>query len=85
MIRNERIVWGALWRWGDPRDNGRSHLLNENCLPVLFRTRKAARDWIEIKYGYIKVRQDLRAKPHGWRMPIPVRVGVAPISKGDYK
>jgi hypothetical protein len=45
-------------------------------MPVLFSSRALAREWIEDHYGYIKQRRDLRAEPHRWRMPQPVRVTV---------
>jgi hypothetical protein len=73
----KRVLWGALWRSNSKLDGYCSHLLNEDCLPVLFRTRRAARDYIEKKYGYIKTRDDLRAQPHGWKMPIAVQVRVS--------
>lgn len=78
-----RIVWGALWRKTKTQFSGPSHLLNENCLPVLFRTRREARTYIEEKYGYIKTRTDLREYPHCWRLPIPVRVVVRPSTSAD--
>jgi hypothetical protein len=43
---------------------------------ALFKTRKDARKYIKAKYGYIASRPDLRREPHGWRMPIPVKVEV---------
>ena len=46
------------------------------CLPLLFRTRREARAWIEEKYGYIKTRKDLRSAPHHWRLPTAVLVTV---------
>ena len=67
-----RVLWGALWR-----DKERTYLLNdENCLPVLFLTRAKARAYIARNYGFIRHRRDLRAAPHHWRMPIPVRVEI---------
>lgn len=72
-----RVLWGALWRSNSRLSGYRANLLNEDCLPALFRTRRAARDYIEKKYGYIRSRPDLRTEPHGWRMPIPVRVRVS--------
>lgn len=44
--------------------------------PVLFHTRAAARAFIREKYGYIATRPDLRAEPHGWRVPRAIRVSV---------
>jgi len=57
-------------------DGVREHLLHENLLPILFKTRSKARQYASDKYGYIKTSPDLREEPHGWRMPIPVRVTV---------
>lgn len=42
----------------------------------LFNTRRQCRAWIEEAWGYLRTRPDLRAEPHGWRMPRPVRVSV---------
>lgn len=44
--------------------------------PLLFTTRSEARRYICERYGYIKTRPDLQAEPHGWKMPVPVRVAV---------
>ncbi len=54
-----------------------NHLLFDNCLPVLFRTRAEARAYINEKYGYIRDREDLRRPPHSWRVPVAVRVRVS--------
>lgn len=43
---------------------------------AIFDTRAEARQYIAETYGYIRDRPDLRAKPHGWKMPIPVKVRV---------
>jgi hypothetical protein len=55
--------------------------MREHCLPVLFRTRAEARRWIEANHGYIRRRPDLQREPHGWRMPIAVRVEVTTATK----
>lgn len=60
-------------------DGVRTHLIYKDRLPVLFRTRRAAREFIESDYGYIRERSYLKAEPHGWRMPIPVRVAIKAI------
>lgn len=44
--------------------------------PVLFRTRREAQLFIAKEYGYLRHRPDLRAEPHGWRMPKAVKVEV---------
>ena len=41
---------------------------------MLFKTRAEARAYIAERWGYIKRRPDLRAKPFEWRMPRAVRV-----------
>ncbi len=50
-----------------------------------FLTRKAAREWAEKHFGYIKGRKDLRIEPHCWRMPRPVRVKVTveEVARGE--
>jgi hypothetical protein len=55
---------------------GDTHIMWHECQPLLFRTKREARDYAEREYGYIKERQDLRMPPHNWRMPKPVRVDV---------
>lgn len=44
---------------------------------AVFRTRAEARKHIEEKFGYMRDRLDLKQAPHGWRMPIPVRIKVS--------
>jgi hypothetical protein len=58
-------------------------LLRENFVPVIFPTRREAREWIKAKYGYIAERPDLRAEPHGWRVPTAVRVDVLAKQNGE--
>ncbi len=73
------IRWGVLFRSDCKLDGKREHLMFENNLPALFVTRKQAREWITKNYGYIRTRPDLRAEPHGWKIPIPVRVKIEVI------
>jgi hypothetical protein len=70
------VRWGALWHSRNTLGGDFEHLLFENCSPVLFRTRREARKWIDDKYGYIRNRPDLKAEPHGWKIPTAVRVTV---------
>lgn len=81
--RNEDTVeplvrWSALWHSENRLDGVTEHLLYENLLPALFVTRRECRTWINARWGYIKTRPDLRAEPHGWRLPKPVRVTITP-------
>lgn len=63
--------WSVIWRSDCALDDGpREYLVGEGGELPLFRTRREAR------YGYIRTRPDLHAEPHGWKMPIPVRVTI---------
>ena len=44
---------------------------------LTFKTKRDAAAFIKDRYGYIAQRRDLRVEPHGWRMPIPVRVRIS--------
>lgn len=73
--------WGILWRSDNKLDGKQEHFLwdrypNRASVPLVFSTREQARAHIRIKYGYIKNRPDLQKEPHGWKMPIPVRVRI---------
>jgi hypothetical protein len=70
------IKWGVLWHERNRLDGYQEHLVHVGCLPVLFRTRREAREWIERTFSYIKHRPDLRGEPHGWRLPMAVRVKI---------
>jgi hypothetical protein len=65
------FAWGVLFRAGDV-----THLVKENCVPVLWPTRQLARNYIEQKYGYIKRRPDLHPAPHNWQVPVAVKVAI---------
>ena len=70
-------LWGVMWRSKNKRDGVREHLMwIHPKRPALFDTRREVREWIKREFGYIKDRPDLRKEPHGWRMPIPVRVKI---------
>ena len=77
-------LWGVLWISENKLDGVTRHLVLSCCkpvlfttrAPVLFTTRAQARRYIEENYGYIRKRPDLRREPHGWKMPVPVKVTV---------
>ncbi len=71
-------AWGALWNSHNNMDGLDNHLICRKGLPVIFKTRKAAKAWIDETHGYIRDRKDLRVEPHGWRMPTPVRITITP-------
>lgn len=72
-------IWGAEWYSRNRLDGVTRHLMfNDDGLPLLFRTRRECRAEIMKRWGYILTRPDLRAEPHGWRLPEAVRVTVEP-------
>lgn len=76
-VVNPIVRWGALWRSRNRVDGLRRYILCGNeLMPAMFRTRREAREWIEAHYGYIRKREDLKAEPHGWMLPTPVRLSI---------
>ena len=69
-------LWAAEWYSQDMLDGETRHIIYEDCLPKLSRTRRECREFIQEKYGYIALRPDLRKEPHGWRMPRAIKVKV---------
>lgn len=65
------IRWALKWQ-----DSERAFILWHDAKPLLFHTRREARQYADKTYGYIRERADLRSPPHNWRMPRPVRVEV---------
>ena len=76
--------WALLWREG-PRACPvlQEYFLFDVGRPLLFDTRREAREWATGNYGYIRSRPDLRAAPHFWRMPQAVRVTVTIRQEGE--
>ena len=71
------MLWGLLWRSKNKLNGITEHLIYRNCVPLIFRTRKQAREWADTHYGYIRNRPDLRREPHGWRLPKPVKIEIS--------
>lgn len=77
-------AWGVLMGSDNRLDGKREYLAGNlaNIPPVnLFNTRDGARDFIKRRYGYIAKRPDLRAEPHGWKIPKAVRVEIRVVKK----
>ena len=74
-------LWAGEWHSKNNLDGERRHILYENLLPALFRTRHECRAYIKDKYGYIAGRRDLRDEPHGWRMPQAVKVKLLTLAQ----
>jgi hypothetical protein len=73
------FFWAVQWRSKNKLDGESRHFCWEHADVRLYRTRREARMFIDQEYGYIRHRPDLRAEPHGWRMPRAVRVIVKEI------
>lgn len=71
--------WGLLWISENKIDGRTEHLLCENCIPVMFNTRREAREYRDKQFGYIRSSPDLRAEPHGWKLPRVCRVSVTVV------
>jgi hypothetical protein len=77
-----KTYWMPLWRSKNSLDGETQHLIFRDWQTaesgtdgvLAFRTRKACREYIRRVFGYIANRPDLKAEPHGWRMPQAVRV-----------
>jgi hypothetical protein len=75
--RETRTYWGVLWRAKNALDGEVRVLVYESerqLGPALFASRAAARRYRDKVYGYIRDRADLKAPPHGWKLPSVVRV-----------
>ena len=66
--------WGLLWHSRNRLDGLRESLCWEDRTLLMFHTRQEARSYATKQDGYIKTRKDLRQEPHGWRLPMPVRL-----------
>ena len=72
------IRW-AIW-WQQANDDA-GHFMADGGNYLLFKTKKAAKTYIRVKYDYIAYRPDLRKAPYFWRMPqaIKVKVGLEEV------
>ena len=65
-----------MWRSKNKKDGIRRHIIKSDG--VFYRKIDAAK-YIEREYGYIRDWKNLRREPHGWRMPLPVRVRIEAV------
>ena len=73
------MTWALQWRSRNRLDGETRFLLTDwrvSTVVKLFETRAQARAFAQVHYGYIKRSPDLRREPHGWRMPVAVKVKV---------
>ena len=80
-MSTKTVFWAALWHSENALNGVTEHLLYERCVPVLRQTRAEIRRYIRDYYGEISRRGDLRAEPHGWRVPRPVRVSISVVKE----
>ena len=70
--------WAILERSDNRLDGKREWLVGDGSgLPRMFLSRSACRAYIQNYFSYIRTRPDLRAEPHGWKMPQAVKVLVS--------
>ena len=75
--RGRGRMWAVKWRSDNYLDGATSYLIRDPVgIVKLFKTRYEARSYAQLKFGYIKLRPDLRAEPHGWKFPTTVTVKV---------
>ena len=74
---SDQLEWGVEWHSKSEVDGERRFIMWAFGHPLAFFTRKAAKDWIDENYGYIKKRPDLKGEPHGWRLPQPIRIRIS--------
>lgn len=71
----KRKLWAILWNSKNSLDGRQNYMMwDYGPTPLLFKTRREAREYRNEKWGYIRDRKDLRREPHGWRLPKIVRV-----------
>ena len=70
------MIWAIQWRSRNALDGLQQHIIYEDCLPALFLTRQKCRNYINVHWGYIRERPDLRHEPFGWMMPVPIKVKI---------
>lgn len=76
-LRFERYAWAVVCRSKNELDGARIWFDSTPDHPSkirMFDTRKAAREYITERYGHLRDRPDLKAEPHGWKMPKVVQI-----------
>jgi len=79
MLGKDKKVtsWAIKWRSDNRLDGKRENFIFQpHNTPLIFKSRDDARTHIRANFGYISKRRDLRIEPHGWLVPIPVKVRV---------
>ena len=77
--------WVLIWHSANLVDGCTERIISNNHGPLLFRTRKEARELAKLRYGYIHTRPDLRAEPHGWRLPVAVKATITIQAKTEVR
>ncbi len=66
--------WGLLWYSSNQLNGVDQHLMWHGGKPLFFDTRREARAYHKVKYGYLRTRPDLQREPFGWTVPKVVKV-----------
>ena len=93
MAECRMMAWAIKWRSENRLDGKTEHLMGlwpdysrlanvSGYHRAVFRTRQQARDFNNKHNGYIRNRPDLQREPHGWKMPIVVKVSVTVAEAG---
>lgn len=75
-----RTSWAILCRSRNKLDGERTWFEGDASSPAgirLFPSRELAREHVIVAWGYLDGRPDLKAEPHGWKMPRPVKVEIS--------
>lgn len=88
QIKTTTGGWAVKWREDSWLDGKSEYLIGRfgsggkipdilsGYITMVFKTREQARKFVKRKFGYIRKRPDLRREPHGWKMPVVVKVNV---------
>lgn len=82
-LYRENDAWALKWISDSRLDGHTEHIMGDwkrkeatrgGSPWATFRTRAEARAYRDENFGYFRDRPDLRAEPHGWKMPQVVKV-----------
>ena len=74
LLYTTKTVWALKWISDSKLDGHIERFMGKPMGWKVFRTRAEARAYRDETYGYIKNRPDLKAEPHGWKLPRVVKV-----------
>lgn len=75
-MKSTHRYWALKWRSKNKMDGYRECFIYDFGFPLLFISRKVAREYVKQNYSYIAKRLDLQREPHGWKVPRVVRINL---------